>query len=222
MQESGQRVEAVARDGESDEQLVASRILDNPIAWTRWENEHAGLMRTVAEQRHPLRQITALKTAAFSVIHRKALFEHLRDQRIRGEARRELVGYFHRTRGYGHALIAEHGSYLRSACSYLCSSYLGSTVICDGVFQEPMRRYEELYAEYFRAFCDDSVNRSDDEIRSWRTLLPYLKYQLSWQRRAVLAMPQLTPSASWDAALRRRTGDTQKLRVDGLRAEFGG
>ena len=47
-----------------------------------------------------------------------------------------------------------------------------------------------------------------------------LKFQINEQRLAVLAMPRRTPSLLRDAALRRPTGDTERLRVDVLRANF--
>jgi len=219
MLESGQRVEEVARTGNPQEKLVASRILESPAVWQIWENEHAGLMRTVSQQRRPPLQVAALKSACLSLIHRKALFEHLRNRQVRGQARKQLVRFFHCSRGYGHALIAEHESYLRSACSYLCSSHVGSAVILDGVFLDPMRRYEELYAEYFRAFCEGFLS-SNQAASPISALLPYLKHQITQQRLAVMAMPAITPAALRDAALRRPTGDTEKLRVDALRAQF--
>ena len=217
---SGHYVEAMARSGAPQERLVANRILDCPSVWVRWERDHAGIMHAVAQQRRLPRQISVLKTTCFSLIHRKALFEHLRDRQLRGQARQQLLRFFHRTRGYGHALIAEHDSYLRSACSYLCSNHVGSAVMIDGVFQDPMRRYEELYSEYFRAFCEGSVITEAGEESASQALLPYLKLQIAEQRRLVLDMPRMTPSVLPEAALRRPTGDTEKLRVDALRAKI--
>jgi hypothetical protein len=219
MEVSGQRLEKLAREGSAQDRLVATRIMDSPSVWVHWENEHAGLMRTVAIQRRPSSQISALKVACFSLIHRKALFEHLRNEQVQGRAREQLRHFFHRSRGYGRALIAEYQIYLRSACSYLCSNYVGSAVIRDGVFQDPMRRYEELYKEYFRLFCE-GVLSAGEVAPSDTALLPYLKHQINQQRLEVLAMPRRTPSVLSDAALRRSTDDTEKLRVDALRGSF--
>jgi len=221
MQESEHCIEQAARSDDPLERLVASRILEFPSVWTRWENEHAALMRTVAEQRRPSNQVAALKTTCFSLIHRKALFEHLRDQHVRGQTRRQLLQYFHRTCGYSHAAIAEHENYLRSACSYLCSGQVGGAVIRDGVFEYPMQRYEELYAEYFMLFCKGCLGE-DEETADSRALLPYLRYQLAEQRLAVMAMPRMTPSTFRDAKLRQPTGDTVNLRVDALRSQLDG
>ena len=219
MKESEQRLFDMARGAPSGEQFLVSRILENPAAWVRWETEHSALLRPVARQRRPAEQSAALKTACFSLIHRKALFEHLREQQINGAARQKLLQFFHRTRGYTQALIAEHEVYLRASCSYLCTSHLGSALIRDGVFQEPMRTYEELYAEYFRLFCEGTLN--GDATRSAKSLLPYLKFQIAQQRDAILAMPRRTPSLLHDIAIRQATGDTERLRVDALRADFG-
>ncbi len=221
MRESEQCIEDAARNGGPVEQLVAGRILESPVIWTRWENEHAGLMRTVSEHRRASNQVAALKAACFSLIHRKALFEHLRDQQIRGNARRQILQYFHRTSGYTHAAIAEHEVFLRSACSFLCSGQVGGMVIRDGVFQYPMQRYEELYAEYFKLFCE-SFFGDEATASTSKSLLPYLRFQLAEQRLAVLAMPRLTPAVFREATLRQRTGDTVKLKVDALRAQLNG
>jgi hypothetical protein len=219
MRESEHCIEDAARNGGPVEQLVAGRILESPVVWARWENEHAGLMRTISDQRRSANQTTALKTTCFSLIHRKALFEHLRDHQVRGQERRQILQYFHRTSGYTHATVAEHEIYLRSACSYLCSNQVGGELIRDGVFDQPMLRYEELYAEYFKLFCD-SVFGAETVASASRALLPYLRYQMAEQRLAVLAMPRITPAAEREARLRQRTGDTVKIKVDALRARL--
>jgi hypothetical protein len=219
MQESEGRLEALARTGTPAESFVARRVVETPAVWMRWANEHSTLMRSVASQRRPARQSVALKRACFSLVHRKALFEHLRQAQVGGQARQQLLGFFHRTRGYTQAMIAEHDNYLRSAGSYLCTSYLGSAVVRDGVYQDPLRRYEKLYREYFRLFCDGLLVETATEPSS-ASLLPYLKYQIRELRLAIIAMPRRTPALFREDALRTPTGDTEKLRVDALRADF--
>jgi hypothetical protein len=214
MNESGRFVETAARSGAPQEQLIASRILDNPTSWIRWEHRHADLLRPVTEQHRPPAQSAALKLTCFSLIHRKALFEYLRDWNVRGRERKQLLGFFHRTIGYSAAVIAEHENYLASACSFMCTSHVGCAIIHDGAFQDPMRHYEELYAEYFRTYCEGYATTDEEAAAASRALLPYLKYQLAEQRQAVLDMPRVAPSALYDAALRQPTGDTVRLRVD--------
>jgi hypothetical protein len=219
MQVSEERLEQAAQEGSPQDRLIASRVIDRPSAWVLWQSEHARLMRAVAVQRRTPGQISTLKSACFALIHRKALFEHLRDQKVSGVARQQLLHFFHPSRGYSHALAAEYESYLRAACSYLCSSHVGTALINDGVFQDPLQRYEALYAEYFRMFCEGKV-ATDKTVSDHRDILPYLKHQITELRQAILNMPRSVASVLREDALRRPTGDTEKLRVDALRARF--
>lgn len=213
MHESERRIELAARSDHPHEQLVADRLLSDPGAWRRWESEHYLIVRQVAAHTRPVQQSAVLKSASFTLINRKALFEYLRDRQLRGDSRRHVMQFFHRSLTYSDAMVAEHGEYLRSAASLLCVSHLGSSVIHDGAFEDPLLRYEELYTEYFRAFCDAELAGGDEaEAAAQRALLPFLKYRLSEQREAILALPRLTPALLRDQELRRATGDTQKLR----------
>ena len=50
------------------------------------------------------------------------------------------------------AVIAEHGAFVRKACSLLCATHVGlvwSTIPP----LDPMQHYENLYAEYFDLYC---------------------------------------------------------------------
>jgi hypothetical protein len=73
-----------------------------------------------------------------------------------------------------------------------------------------MQRYEELYFEYFDLYCRSLLGTlDDDESRS--ALLPLLKHQLGVQRLAVLDPRGAQSFLKGEAALRRPTGDTQRL-----------
>jgi hypothetical protein len=206
-------VEQSLRSEDPQRRLIASRILDDPAAWRRWEIEHTALMRSIADHRRAEIQIAELKNASFQLVHTKAPFDHLREQRVRGEARRRLVAHLHPSRSYSESMVHEHSAYLRAACSLLCTSHVGVAVAHDGVFEDPMRRYEELYSDYFRAYCDATVGAANDDDReSQRGLLPYLKLKLAEYRRALLRMPPLHPGLLIEPELRQKTGDTQKLR----------
>jgi hypothetical protein len=99
MRESTDRVQKALYSDNPNEQLVASRLLESPAAFRIWESEHSGLMREVATGFRRT-QAALLKKAAFRLIHRKALFEYLRDERVRGSARLRLVATFHPTQDY--------------------------------------------------------------------------------------------------------------------------
>jgi hypothetical protein len=212
MRESTDRVYSALHSENPNEQLVASRLLESPAAFRTWESEHSGLMREVANPSFKRTQAALLKKATFRLVHRKALFEYLRDERIRGAVRRRIIGAFHPAQDYTRSVIAEHGLYLRKACSFLCTSHVGGNVVRDSSFFDPMRRYQELYAEYFQIFCSTHFGAdSVDNIEPQAELLPLLKHQLEECRLAIMN-PQ--PETEWlmrEAELRQPTGDTVRL-----------
>jgi hypothetical protein len=189
MEESEQRIEFAAREGSPSQALIARRMLDDLQAYRRWEAEHDRLMRGVANERNRMGQLSALRSAAFALIHRKALFEYLRDQNVTGRKRHDVFRLVYGDRDYVKSVVAEHGNYLRSASSWMCSSHLGLWVLSDGAFESPIARYEQLYSDYLRAFIDSALEYGPDAgTASMKTLLPYLKQQLTQHRRTILRM----------------------------------
>jgi len=217
MRESTDRVHSALYSANPDEQLVASRLLESPSAFRTWESEHSGLMLEVANPSLRRTQAALLKNATFRLIHRKALFEYLRDERIRGSVRRRIIVHFHPAQDYTRSVIAEHGLYLRKACSFLCTSHVGGNVVRDAGFFDPMRCYQQLYAEYFQIFCSTHFGTDSADAQPQVELLPLLKHQLEEFRTAIMN-PQ--PETDWlmrEAELRQPTGDTARLpRLDGF------
>lgn len=212
MRESTDRVQAALNSGDVKEQLVARRILENPSAWEQWEREHSNLMRQVAAHNAMPAQVASLKRTSLSLLHGKALFQYLREGEVRGLRRKAVLAYFRPGRSYEHAVIAEHSQYLRKACSLLCANHVGSDLVCDPAFLDPMHRYEELYAEYFDLYCTTLIGGPGGLFDSRQSLLPLLKHQLNEWRAAILDPKRAQPFIRLDAELRRRTGDTQRLR----------
>ena len=186
MRESTDRVQRALYSENPNEQLVASRLLESPAGFGTWESEHSGLMREVATPGFRRTQAALLKKATFRLIHRKALFEYLRDERIRGTVRRRIIASFHPAQDYSRSVIAEHGLYLRKACSFLCTSHVGSNVVCDPGFLDPMWRYQELYAQYFQIFCHTHFGTESADSAPQGELLPLLKHQLEECRVAIM------------------------------------
>src|ERR1700723_2566479 len=178
MRESTDRVNSALYSENPNEQLVASRLLESPSAFRAWECEHSGLMREVANPSFRRTQAALLKKATFRLIDRKALFEYLRDKHIRGTVRRRIIASFHPAQDYTRSVIAEHGLYLRKACSFLCTSHVGGNVVGDSGFFDPMRRYEDLYAEYFQIFCTTHFGTASDSAEPQAQYLPLLKHSL--------------------------------------------
>ena len=216
MEESEARVEMTACFDSPADMLVASRILENPDAYRRWEAEHDRLMRRVSEPARLDRQVVMLRSAALALVHRKAVFEYLRDRQITGARRHCLFALFYGIRDYANAVVAEHGNYVRCSSSYLCTYHLAERLMQDAAFDEPLRMYEQRYSEYFRTFCDVALARTEEEKQAsaaMDALKPLLKYQLAEARQAILEMPQM-PAEDWrEAQIRKPTGDTQRLRV---------
>jgi hypothetical protein len=209
MRVSTDRVQAALSSSDNNEQLVARRILENPSVWSQWEKEHSGLMRQLANCGVRRAQVAALKHANFRLLHGKALFHFLRRNGVRGSERARVLEYFRPGRNYDNAVVAEHGVYLRKACSFLCTSHVGTDVVEDPMFLDPMQRYEELYTEYFGLYCGVLLGTPGGLAQG--ALLPLLKMQLNEYRWAILDPRRAQPWLRREAEIRVATGDTQRL-----------
>ena len=188
---SEQELARVARSGPGQQRKVAATLLAAPLEYRKWEAEHGRLMTTVAMPATGERQARELLSAALSLVHRKALFEYLSHQARRGGDRRALIHHFNGSKSFTQAVVAEHGNYLRSIGSLLCIEHLGATLLIHQGFDEPLRKYENLYAEYFRSYCNSLLAPPDtsDNSDSMRMLLPYLKSDVLAERKRLLALP---------------------------------
>jgi len=215
MEESETCLAETARAGPPEDMYVASRILDHPTAYRVWESEHDRLLRNVSDHGRLAAQMGALRSATFSLIHRRALFDYIRDRNLSGDKRHRLFKLFYSTRDYTNAVIAEHASFLRCSSSHLCLDHLAAQLMRDAAFDEPMQLYGEWYADYFRVFCDVALAETAEEklaLAPLEALKPLLKLRLREARDAILKMPQV-PSTVWrEVEIRRATGETQKLR----------
>ena len=209
MRVSTDRVQTALMSSDYNEQLVARRILESPDVWTNWEREHSVLMRQLADCGVRRVQVAALKHANFRLFHGKALFQYLRRDGVRGSERARVLEYFRPGRNYANAVIAEHGVYLRKACSYLCTSHVGIEEVADPMFLDPMQRYEELYTEYFSLYCGVLLGTPSGLAQG--ALLPLLKMQLNEYRWAILDPRRAQPWLRREAEIRVPTGDTQRM-----------
>jgi hypothetical protein len=213
MEESESRVERAASSQSPADVLVSARILERPAEFLRWEAHHDQLMRPVSGHVRLTEQMVALRTTAFTLVHRKALFEYLRDRHPSGPKRRKLLAVFYGCADYTNALLVEHGNFVRCSSSYLATQHLAEHLMHDPALDAPLRLYEEWYAEYFRAFCDSALAETEEEKQAClaqESLQPLLKHRVTEARRAILAMP-LSPREWREVQIRRATGDTQKL-----------
>jgi len=214
MEESESRVEMTANSLAPADILVAQRILLRPAEFTRWEAHHDQLMRAVSSHGRLPPQMVALRATALSLVHRKALFEYMRQRPLTGAKRRNLLAVFYGCADYTNAVLAEHGHYVRCSSSYLCTQHLAERLMHDPALDEPLSLYEEWYAEYFQAFCDVELAETEEEKQaclSQESLKPLLKHRVTEARKAILAMPQT--QRDWDEVrIREPSGDTLRLR----------
>jgi len=168
-------------------------------------------MHQVADYGALRTQAAALRQTALRLIHGKALFEYLRRSEVRGAERAQILGHFYPTRGYQYAVIAEHGGYVRKACSYLCATHVGTGVVNDPAFLDPMQHYDWLYAEYFDLYCNTLFPTGNVRSACERSLLPLLKHQLNEWRWIILNPRESLPRVKREREMRRPTGDTQRL-----------
>ena len=214
MEESEARVEMAATSQSPADLLVCQRILDRPAEFTRWAAHHDRLMRAVSVHGRLSEQMVALRSTAFTLVHRRALFEYLRTHQVPEVKRRRLLAVFYGCADYSNALLVEHGNYVRSSSSYLCTQHLGEHLMRDPALDEPLSLYEEWYTEYFQAFCDVELAETVEEKQAClaqESLKPLLKHRVVEARRAILALP-LSPQEWREVRIRRPTGDTRRLR----------
>jgi hypothetical protein len=211
MRESTDRIESALRSDDEKEHLVAFRVAESSTSWQLWESEHSCLMHQVADYGVLRNQAAALRQTALRLIHGKAFFEYLKRNEVRGAARAQMLHHFYPTRGYQYAIIAEHGNYVRKACSYLCASHVGTGLVYDPAFLDPIQHYESLYAEYFDLYCKTLFPADGVASASERSLLPLLKHQLNEWRWIILNPREGVPRVKREREMRRATGDTQRL-----------
>ncbi len=184
-----ERIEIMSHSHEEEELLVASRLLESTKNYCRWEGEHSLVMQRVAQQRRTQLQCHELLSVTFELIHRKSLFAHLRRHQVHGKRREQLIRHFFERHGYTRGVIVEHGIFLRSSASLACSSYLGTDLLLDAVFQEPLQDYEQLYASYFDAYCEAALAPQEgDWLQVAQSLAYSLKCDLAVLRRTIFGL----------------------------------
>jgi hypothetical protein len=194
MEASHECVRKASRGGQPQSEIIATRLFETQTYQT-WEKEHAALMRNVAAERLPGSQRSAMLSAYFSLIHRTALFEYLRERNLRGAQRETLVKNFFPQRDFEDAMRAEHQQYVRSTASYLCVGHVGRDLMFDTLFATPLVEYEDIYHEYFNAHCDQIV-ADGTTVTLPADMLAGMKNRVGEWRKALLALTQ-SQSGTW-------------------------
>lgn len=189
MRASHAHVEATARDDSQENQILAMRLIEHPGTYSEWENRHACLMQRVCQPARLLAQTIRMRETTLALIHRRAVFEYLRDRRITGARRHQYIALFYGARDYASSVVVEHGHYMRSWISASCSRFIGSELLHDPAFDAPLAAYEQWYAEYFRVFCDLQLATAETVSTACeRDLLPFLKERATVARERLLRL----------------------------------
>jgi hypothetical protein len=189
MRVSHSHVAATARDDNQENQVLALRLMQHPGTYSDWEQRHSRLMQQVCQPPRLRGQMIKMRATTLSLIHRRCVFEYLRDRRITGAARHRYIALFYGGRDYATSMVIEHGHYSRTSVSASCSRFIGSEILRDPAFAAPLSAYEQWYGEYFRVFCDlqlmsvESVSTACE-----KALLPYLKERARLARERLLRL----------------------------------
>jgi hypothetical protein len=195
MSASHECLKKASKRGQPQAEVIASRLLQDTQAYKSWENEHSALMRDVAAERLPAAQRESMLTASFALIHRKALFEYLRERQVRGTQREALIQHFFPRRDFADSMRVEHMQFVRSTASYLCVEHVGRDLMFDALFEAPLAEYEEIYHEYFYAHCDQIIADSSG-LSIPAEMLGGMKNRVSEWRKALLSLTQ-SQSGTW-------------------------
>jgi hypothetical protein len=186
MRASHAHVEATARDDNQENQVLAMRLIEHPGTYSEWENRHSQLMQRVCQPTRLRAQMVRMRETTLALVHRRAVFEYLRDRKITGGKRHQYIALFYGSRDYASSVVTEHGHYMRSWISASCTRVIGSEILRDPAFDAPLAAYEQWYGEYFRVFCDLQLATTETVSTACeKALLPLLK------ERAALARERL-------------------------------
>jgi len=130
------------------ESRIAEHILSDPIMHRLWEARHAELVRPVAEQGKRVQQVFALRDIEVGLVHKRALFDHIRHHELRGLERDQMIAAFYGPKDIRDAILAEHRQYMLAVSSHLSTGHL-INVMYDPLGNRLLRQYAELYRNYF-------------------------------------------------------------------------
>jgi hypothetical protein len=189
MRVSHSHVAATARDDNQENQILALRLMQHPGTYSVWEQCHSRLMQLVCQPGRLRRQMIKLRETTLSLIHRRCVFEYLRERQVTGVRRHRYIAMFYGARDYASSMVIEHGHYTRTWISASCAQYIGAEVMRDPAFAAPLAAYEQWYSEYFRVFCDLQL-LSEENVSTGceRALLPFLRERALQARARLLQL----------------------------------
>jgi hypothetical protein len=152
MDESEQALHAAAQQESGTDARIARQIISDSRTHGLWEARHAELVRPVAEQNGRAPQVIALRDLEVRLVHRRALFDHIREHQLRGKDRERLFQVFYGPREFQDAVLAEHRQYMLAVSSRVSADHL-IDVMSDPRSKKLLEEYEAAYARYFDLYC---------------------------------------------------------------------
>lgn len=152
MHESEYALHAAADSSAKDVARIANTIIGDNSFYRQWETTHADLLRPVAQRKRNVAQLMELRRAEIRLVHRRALFNYLKESGIRGEHRQRLFRMIHTTRDFDDAVLAEHRQFMLAVSSHVSADHL-IDVMEDVSSQHLLDMYETSYASYFEMRC---------------------------------------------------------------------
>ena len=176
---------------------IVSTLIGDSQKYRHWEANHADLLLPVAEQSNKNRQILALRKLEVQLVHRRALFNLLRSQEVRGKAREKLFRLFRATRDFQDAVIAEHQQYMMAMSSRVSADHL-IDVMHDERSKRLIDQYEETYADYFKMKCFLAITEESYFIELVQMTLKDAREDLRKKRERIETELPKTEGSSFD------------------------
>lgn len=176
---------------------IVNHVLRDNRVYKAWEARHADLILPVAEHRFKKRQIVALRNAEVDLVHRRALFNVVRKNDLRGPKRRHLFRIFHNRLDFDSAVLMEHHDYMLAVSSRVSADHL-IDIMYDPDSKTLVRQYEEIYARYFEMKCYVAGMGDSECIELVRAGLPDARMQLRVARRKIDSVPPGSECSNFD------------------------
>ncbi|MEO8224991.1 MAG: hypothetical protein ABI661_09295 [Gammaproteobacteria bacterium] len=182
-------IEKIRWSGSAATRLVVDRLFDKPLFYRRWLSFHYDLMQKVAASDSQKEQLVRLRKTSFNLLHRQALFEHIRAAGVAGADREALFSALHGSASYSRAVLTEHGRFLESNSSLYCTDYLEMAVMKDTAFSAALADYRRQYMEFFAIYCSWVIAEQRGQDYFLAPVIPEMKKELLGMQRQILAMP---------------------------------
>ncbi len=152
MEESELALSAAAECAPKRESQTVRRVLEDPVLHRLWEARHAELVRPVAQLSRRAPQVLALRNVEAGLLHRRALIDYIRRNKLRDAERDRLFQLFYGPRDAVGAIVSEHRQYMLAVSSRISTDHL-IRLMHDEVSLRLLNLYESVYREYFELYC---------------------------------------------------------------------